>query len=204
MGVCSSNSLATRRGTRNLIYILLLFFLIFLQLPITQQLSQFCQLLYFYSTSSSIVAVLIAKYKNGHRCVSILTDNYASSSIKTTNVGMALELISKVLFTFRWFRYDLRRALSNKQLLWSILKAIFKKDLSYLLSLVFASLSLVFVHVLFSCFDLFFYLYLNLCLAHEFTYCHIRNVIRLAGGRVCGVRAGLGFFGTCQLRLCVG
>ena len=25
-----------------------------------------------------------------------------------------------------------------------------------------------------------FYLYLNLCLAREFTYCHIRNVIRLA------------------------
>ena len=25
-----------------------------------------------------------------------------------------------------------------------------------------------------------FYLYLNLCLACEFTYCHIRNVIRLA------------------------
>ena len=40
-----------------------------------------------------------------------------------------------------------------------------------------------------------FYLYLNLCLAHEFTYCHIRNVIRLAmsvfftGDRACGIRA---------------
>ena len=33
-----------------------------------------------------------------------------------------------------------------------------------------------------------FYLYLNLCLAREFTYCHIRNV---TGGRVCGVRADL-------------
>ena len=45
-------------GTRNLIYILPLFFL---QLLLTQQLSQFNQLLYFYSTSppsSSIVAVL--------------------------------------------------------------------------------------------------------------------------------------------------
>ena len=34
------------------------------------------------------------------------------------------------------------------------LKVIFKRDLSYLLSLVFVSLSLVFVNVLFSCFDL--------------------------------------------------
>ena len=66
VGVCSSNSLATRRGTRNLIYILLLFFLIFLQLLLT------LLLLYFsYSsllTSSSIVAVLIAKA--GHVWVS--------------------------------------------------------------------------------------------------------------------------------------
>ena len=65
------------------------------------------------------------------------------------------------------------------------MKVIFKTDLSYLLSLVFVSLSLVFVHVLFSCFDLLFlqrcfYLCLNLCLAREFTCCHIRNVIRLA------------------------
>ena len=44
------------------------------------------------------------------------------------------------------------------ELLWSILKAIFKTDLSQLLSLVFVSLSLVFVHVLFSCFDLLFLL----------------------------------------------
>ena len=44
-----------------------------------------------------------------------------------------------------------------------------------------------------------FYLYLNLCLAREFTCCHIRNVIRLAlsdvsfftDDRVCGVRADL-------------
>ena len=67
-------------------------------------------------------------------------------------------------------------------------ESYFKTDLSYLLSLVFVSLSLVFVHVLFSCFDLLFYLYLKLCLAREFTYCHIRNV---TGGRVCGVRADL-------------
>ena len=45
--------------------------------------------------------------------------------------------------------------------LWSILKAIFfKTDLSHLLSLVFVSLSLVFVHVLFSCFELLFLLVL--------------------------------------------
>ena len=41
------------------------------------------------------------------------------------------------------------------------------------------------------------YLHLKLCLAREFTCCHIRNVIRLAlsdvssGGRVFGVRADL-------------
>ena len=62
----------------------------------------------------------------------------------------------------------------------SILKVIFKTDLSYFLSLVFVSLSLVFVHVLFSCFDLLFLLVLELCLVREFTYRHIRNVIRLA------------------------
>ena len=41
VGVCSSNSLATRRDTRNLIYILLLYFLIFLQLLLTLQLHYF-------------------------------------------------------------------------------------------------------------------------------------------------------------------
>ena len=65
---------------------------------------------------------------------------------------------------------------------------LFKTDLPCLLSLVFVSLSLVFVHVLFSCFYLLFYLYLKLCLAREFSYCHIRNV---TGGRVCGLRADL-------------
>ena len=47
----------------------------------------------------------------------------------------------------------------------SILKVIFKTDLSYLLSLVFVSLSLVFVHVLFSCFDLLFLLVFELMLS---------------------------------------
>ena len=61
------------------------------------------------------------------------------------------------------------------------MKVIFETDLSYLLSLVLVSLSLVFVHVLFSCFDLLFLLVLKVMLSYsEFTYCHIRNVIRLA------------------------
>ena len=51
------------------------------------------------------------------------------------------------------------------KLLSSILKVIFKTDLSYLLSLVFVSLSLVFVHVLFSCFDLLFLLVLEFMLS---------------------------------------
>ena len=60
-------------------------------------------------------------------------------------------------------------------------ESIFKTDLSYLLSLVFVSLSIVFVHVLFSCFDLLFLLVLEFMLiAGELTCCHIRNVIRLA------------------------
>ena len=59
VGLCSSNSLTTRRGTRNLIYILPLFFLICLQLLLTLLLLLFS---YFsLLTSSSIVAVLIAK-----------------------------------------------------------------------------------------------------------------------------------------------
>ena len=52
-------------------------------------------------------------------------------------------------------------------LLWSILKVIFKTDLSYLLSLVLVSLSLVFVHVLFSCFDLLFLLVLEVMLSSQ-------------------------------------
>ena len=53
------------------------------------------------------------------------------------------------------------------------MKVIFRTDLSYLLNLVFVSLSLVFVHVLL--FLIFcFYLYLNLCLAREFAHRHHR------------------------------
>ena len=70
--------------------------------------------------------------------------------------------------------------LSNRlKLLWSILKVIFKTDLSYLLSLVFVSLSLVLSVYCFPDVTFCFYLHLNLWLAGEFTYCHIRNVIRL-------------------------
>ena len=54
------------------------------------------------------------------------------------------------------------------KLLSSILKVIFKTDLSYPLSLVFVSLSLVFVHVLFSCFDLLFLLVLEFMLSSLF------------------------------------
>ena len=50
-------------------------------------------------------------------------------------------------------------------LLRSILKVIFKTDPSYLLSVVFVSLSLVFVHVLFSCFDVLFLLVLEFMLS---------------------------------------
>ena len=49
--------------------------------------------------------------------------------------------------------------------MWSILKVIFKTDLSYLLSLVLLSLSLVFVHVLFSCFDIVFLLVFEVMLS---------------------------------------
>ena len=44
-------------------------------------------------------------------------------------------------------------------------ESYFKTELSYLLSLVFVSLSLVFVHVLFSCFDLLFLLVLEVMLS---------------------------------------
>ena len=44
-------------------------------------------------------------------------------------------------------------------------ESYFKTDLSYLLSLGFVSLSLVFVHALFSCFDLLFLLELELMLS---------------------------------------
>ena len=55
--------------------------------------------------------------------------------------------------------------ISKMIMLWSILKVIFKTDLSYLLSLDFVLLSLVFVHVLFSCFDLLFSLVLEFMLS---------------------------------------
>ena len=74
-GGCSNNSLTTRWGTRNLSYILPLFFLIFLQLLLTQQLFKFYQLHYsslLLLTSSSIVEVLIAKA--GHVWVSWLEE----------------------------------------------------------------------------------------------------------------------------------
>ena len=61
-----------------------------------------------------------------------------------------------------------------------VLWSIFKTDLSYLLSLVFDSLSLVLSTYCFPVLIFCFYLYLNLCFARECTYCHIRNVIRLA------------------------
>ena len=68
-----------------------------------------------------------------------------------------------------------------RYLLWSIQKVIFKTHLSYLLSLVSVSLSLVLVHVLFSCFDILFSLVLDFMLSsREFTCCHIRNFILLA------------------------
>ena len=60
------------------------------------------------------------------------------------------------------------------------MKVIFKTDLCYLLSLVFVSLSLVLFTYCFPALIFCFYLYLNLFLAREFTYCHIRNVNRLA------------------------
>ena len=50
-------------------------------------------------------------------------------------------------------------------LYWSILKVSLNTDLSYLLSLVFVSLSLVFVHVLISCFDLLLLLVLEVILS---------------------------------------
>ena len=81
----------------------------------------------------------------------------------------------------------------------SILKVIFKTDLSYLLSLVFVSLSLVFVHVLFSCFDFLLLLVLELMLSSRiyllpYQECYSLGTVRcqfFTGSRVCGVRADL-------------
>ena len=58
-GVCSSNSLATRRGTRNLIYILDFILLILLTTSVLLYFTS--SLLTSASTSSGIVAVLTAK-----------------------------------------------------------------------------------------------------------------------------------------------
>ena len=64
--------------------------------------------------------------------------------------------------------------------LWSILKVIVKTDLSYLLSLVFVSLTFFLLANCFPSLFFCFYLYLNWCLARECTYCQFRNVFRLA------------------------
>ena len=55
--------------------------------------------------------------------------------------------------------------ISKKIMLWSTLKVIFRTDLSYLLSLDFVSLSLIFVHELFSCFVILFSLVLEFMLS---------------------------------------
>ena len=64
-----------------------------------------------------------------------------------------------------------------RYLLWSIQKVIFKTDLSYLLSLVFVSLSLVLVHVLFSCFDLLFLLVLDFMLSSRLLLVAILGIL---------------------------
>ena len=81
----------------------------------------------------------------------------------------------------------------------SILKVIFKTDPSHLLCLVFVSLSLVLSTYCFPVLIFCFYLYLNLCLAREFTYAtlgmlfawHCQMLVFFTSGRVCGVRADL-------------
>ena len=74
-----------------------------------------------------------------------------------------------VIFTCRYFKLSLNTtALSQSNCrnfsCTSIIKVIFMTDLSYLLSVGFVSLSLVFDHVLFSCFDLLFLLVLEFML----------------------------------------
>ena len=69
------------------------------------------------------------------------------------------------------------RLTAGIKLLQSFLNVILRTDLSHLLSFSFCFIKWVKV-----CFDLStkaFYLYLNLCLAREFTYCHFRNSLRL-------------------------
>ena len=85
-----------------------------------------------------------------------------------------MSALQSFLFTFRknvalWVKYQEE----IMPLLWSVLKVIFRTDLSYLLSLVFVSLSLVFDHVLFSCFDLLFSLVLEFMLSSRIYYIYI-------------------------------
>ena len=62
-------------------------------------------------------------------------------------------------------------------LLWSFQKVIYETHLSYLLSLVFVSLSLVLVHVLFSCFDLLFLLVLDFMLSSRLLLVAILGIL---------------------------
>ena len=62
-------------------------------------------------------------------------------------------------------------------LLWSFQKVIYETHLSYLLSLVFVSLSLVLVHLLFSCFDLLFLLVLDFMLRSRLLLVDILGIL---------------------------
>ena len=64
-----------------------------------------------------------------------------------------------------------------RYLLWSFQKVIYKTHLSYLLSLVFVSLSLVLVHLLFSCFDLLFLLVLDFMLSSRLLLVDILGIL---------------------------
>ena len=64
-----------------------------------------------------------------------------------------------------------------RYLLWSFQKVIYKTHLSYLLSLVFVSLSLVLVQVLFSCFDLLFLLVLDFMLSSRLLLVAILGIL---------------------------
>ena len=85
----------------------------------------------------------------------------------------------------RHFQPPTKNAIRLYTLLWSILTDIFRTDLFHLLSFVFISLSgsrlvLICPHKCFPVLIFCFYLYLNLCQAREFTYCHFRNILRLS------------------------
>ena len=64
-----------------------------------------------------------------------------------------------------------------RYLLWSFQKVIYKTHLSYLLSLVFVSLSLVLVHLLFSCFDLLVLLVLDFMLSSRLLLVAILGIL---------------------------